>query len=295
MIGTRLVEELVQCVAISHRVKGQSRISVLLLAAPESGKTTISTAASCKHVCRIAVITGKSIMREMKDHPETEFLLFNDLSAVRALSPSAVALLIVLLNQFTQDEQGLVAFAGKDAEFIGRPVGVIACLPFETFVDHRSRWRELGFVSRMIPFTYSYDAELVAEIKDRIDADTHKASTAPTRTLPRLNKRPVTVRCSPEYVRQVRRIADARAVELAQLGIRLLKNYHCLVRAHALLVGRHHVTSEDIAFLREVDAYVSITESTPIGPSQKAKIAKAKRTTKVQSSRRRVVKTHRHK
>lgn len=259
MIGTRAIEELVQAVSISHLVKGQKRVSLLLTAAPESGKTTITAAANAKHVCRIAVITGRSILKEVNEHKHVEFLLFNDLTAIRAMSASAVNLLIVLLNQLTQDETGLVAFAGKEAEFISRPVGVIACLPFETFSDHRARWKELGFVSRMIPFAYSYPHETVAHIKDGIDNGTAAQSSRPTRTMPRISRRPVVINLPKRFVRPIRHMADARAVELDQLGIRLLQNYHALIRAHALLFGRSTVSQDDMQFLRFVDRYVSVT------------------------------------
>lgn len=259
MIGTRLVEELVQSVALSHRIKGQSRVSLLILAAPESGKTTIASAANAKHVRRVAVISGRSVLREVKDNRDTEFLLLNDLTAVRAMSAPAVNLLINLLNQLTQDERGIVAFAGGEVEQIERPIGIIGCMPFSTFSDHRARWRELGFVSRMIPFAYAYPDELIAEIKDTIDRGEHAKHKTPIRKLKPVNKQ-VNVQASTLLVEEVRRIADARAKQLGQLGIRLLTNYHCLVRAHALLEGRKIVKKDDVMFLREVDSYVSITE-----------------------------------
>lgn len=264
MIGTRLVEEVVQAVALTHLVRNHKRVSLLLLASPESGKTTITTAAHAKHVCQVAVITGRSILKEIKDHPETEFLLFNDLTAIRAMSASAVNLLIVLLNQLTQGERGIVAFAGKDVERIERSLGILACLPFETFADHRARWRELGFVSRMIPFAYSYGDELIAEIKDSIDAGDHQLAVRPHRAFPRVKRRPTVVTMPSKFVRQVRHIADARAKHLGQLGIRLLQNYHALVRARALLYDRAAVTADDVLFLRMVDRYVSITDCTPL-------------------------------
>lgn len=265
MIGTQLIEELVQSVAVSHRIKNHKRVSLLLLAAPESGKTTIVNAAHAKHVCRVAMISGLSILKEIKDHPQTEFLLFNDLTAIRAMSAQAVNLLIVLLNQLTQDEHGIVAFAGKDTEAISRPIGIMACLPFSTFTDHRARWKELGFVSRMIPFAYEYPAELIAEIKDTIDTGSHQDRKAPIRKLPRIGRQMVTIACSDAITRRVRAIADARATTLKQLGIRLLQNYHCLVRAHALLDGRCKVNDHDLRFLRAVDQFVSITQCGVLG------------------------------
>lgn len=260
MIGTQIVEELVQSVALTHRIKGHKRVSLLMMAAPESGKTTITNAATAKHVCRVALITGRSILREVTEHPATEFLLFNDLTAVRAMSAAAVNLLIVLLNQLTQDEHGMVAFAGKEVEHITRSIGIIACIPFATFTDHRARWRELGFISRMIPFSYTYSSELIAEIKDTIDTGDHTARRQPDKKMPRVGKATTMVFCGAKHTRSVRHIADARAIELKQLGIRLLQNYHCLVRAHAVLMGRHKVTDDDLRFLRAVDKYVSIAK-----------------------------------
>jgi hypothetical protein len=264
VIGTALVEELVQSVALSHRVKGYGRVSALLLAAPESGKTTITSAAFSPHVHRVAMITGRSVLREIKDHPKTEFLLFNDLTTIRSMSTQATNLLVSLLNQITQGEKGSVAFAGKEVEHITRTLGIIACLPFSTFSDHRARWKELGFVSRMVPFAYSYPADLVAEIKDRIDEGTQDQSKAPARLMPRVNRKPITIKMNPAITRRVRSLADLKSKDLGQLGIRLLQNYHSLIRAHALLYGRTQVMDNDLAFLRDVDHFVSITECKPL-------------------------------
>lgn len=260
MIGTTVIESLVQATALSHLIKGQKRVSLLLMAAPESGKTTIATAATAKHICRVAVITGRSIIQQARDNKALEFLLFNDLSAVRAMSASAVGLLVVLLNQITQDEPGIVAFAGKEVDAIDRPLGIIGCIPFATFVDHRAKWKELGFVSRMIPFAYQYPRALVAEIKDGIDSGHAKTNSVTARKMPKAGKRQYEIKMSPTITRQVRNLADARAAQLGQLGIRLLQNYHCLIRAHALLQKRSSVNQDDLLFLRAVDSHVSITE-----------------------------------
>ncbi len=264
MIGTCLAEALVQSVALSHLIKGHRRTSLLMLAAPESGKTTIASASDCKHVARIAVISGRSVLRELRDNPKTEFLLFNDMSAIRAMSAPAVSLLIVILNQLTQDERGKVAFAGQSVEEIDRPVGIIGCIPFQTFADHRARWRELGFISRMIPFAYQYGDELVAEIKDAIDAGAHANRVKAGRRMPKNATRQVGITMNESLTKELRRIADAKSAHLGQLGIRLLQNYHSLIRAHALLSGRRACTREDIAFIRGVNEFVSVTDCKPL-------------------------------
>ena len=263
MVGTALVESLVQSIALTHLIRDHHRVSLLLLAAPESGKTTIATAATSRHVVRVAIITGRSVVRELQTNPHLEFLLFNDLSAVRAMSASAVNLLVTILNQVTQDERGLIAFAGKETEQIERACGIIGCMPFKTFRDHRARWRELGFISRMIPFAYSYPAELVATIKDRIDDAAPRTKTR-RGALPRRGRRPIAIAMSTRLTKQLRHLSDARASSLGQIGLRLLQNYHALVRGHALLSDRHAVTSADLDWLRLVDQHVSIDTCRPL-------------------------------
>lgn len=253
-----------QAVALSHQVKNYRRCSLLMLASPESGKTTIATAASCPHVRAIAIMSGRSILREVNDHPAIEFLLFNDLTAIRALSPTAANLLVTMLNQLTQDERGAVAFAGQEVAEIKRPAGIIGCLAFKTFTDHRARWKEMGFISRMIPFAYEYGDELIAEIKDSIDSGAHKKHARPGAKMPKERHQSVYVSMNAEYSRAVRRLSDARAKQLGQLGIRLLQSYHALVRAHAILMKRAEVNADDMRFLRAVDAYVSIQKCTPL-------------------------------
>lgn len=264
MIGTALIEAFVQSVALSHRVKGHTRCSALLLAAPESGKTTVSRAANCQHVVPVAILSGRSIVAEATKRPEMEFMLFNDLSAVRALSQSAVGLAVTILNQITQGEHGLIGFAGKDTEQITRTIGIIGCMPYKIFNDHRARWKEMGFISRMIPFAYSYSSELVAEIKDAIDDGTQASRAHPGKRMITSRAKAVTVTCPSKLTMELRRIADARAETLGQLGIRLLQNYHCLVRAHALRDGRRTVNASDLVFLRAVDRFVSITTCAPL-------------------------------
>lgn len=263
MIGTDLIERLVQAVALSHRIAHRDRASLLLLAAPESGKTTIACAASAKHVAPIAVITGRSVLNEVSQH-HAEFLLFNDMAAIRSLSKPTSALLITLLNQLSNGEQGIASFAGKDRVMIDKPIGIIGCLPFKIFTDNRARWREMGFVSRMIPFAYEYNAELVATIKNSIDKS--RPMKPKVRKMPegKHEEEPIDVSMQAHHARTVRALADARAITLGQIGIRLLKNYHVIVRSHALLHGRRAVSTHDVDFLRDVDAYVSISECKPL-------------------------------
>jgi len=255
------VEDLVQTIALSHLVAGRDRLGLLLLAAPENGKTTIATAAECEHVKRIAVITARSVM-QLTSEKGVEFLLFNDLSVVKSLSKATSALLINTLNQITQGETGVAMFAGQTTIKIERQLGIIGCLPFKVFADKRGHWHAQGFISRMLPFAYSYNAELVATIKDGVDSGRSRVAPKPMPT--KIPDQPVAIRMSEKQTKSIRALADAKSRVLDQVGIRLLKHYHTLVRAHALRHGRRSVTDSDMDFLRAVDSFISITECRPL-------------------------------
>lgn len=260
LVGTSLVEDLVQSVALSHLVAERDRLGLLLLAAPENGKTTIATAAECEHVRKISVITARSVM-QLTGEKDVEFLLFNDLSVIKALSKPTVALLINTLNQVTQGETGVAMFAGQTTVAIERQLGIIGCLPFKIFTDRRAHWQEQGFISRMLPFAYTYDAELVATIKDGVDKGKSKVKPRP---MPEMIEAPVSIKMSEKQTKSVRALSDSKAASLKQVGIRLLKHYHTLVRAHALRHDRRVVNEDDLEFLRAVDTYISITECRPL-------------------------------
>ena len=268
LIGVRLIQDLVQTVVVSHRIAGRDRTGLLLLAEPESGKTTIACSAKASHVAPIAMISGVSILEKMKDK-RLEFLLFNDLAAIRALSHNAQSLLIVILNQVVQGELGEVHLAGRMKYQVDRILGIIGCMPFNVFTDRRAHWKQLGFISRMIPFAYRYDDQIVATIKDTVE--TLPASMTNTHG-PRTPRTKIDIVVPPNIVRSIRVCSDARANKLDQRGIRLLKHYHVLIRAHALLHGRTTVNDDDLAFLYAVDSYVSVTQCQPLGPTNKTSL-----------------------
>src|SRR5258708_6782663 len=118
LIGTKLIEELVQSVSISNLIQGNDRVSLLLIAAPENGKTTIAASAKNESASFVSIITGRSVLKEMKEKPKIEYFVFNDMSCIRALSDTATNLLVCLLNQITRGEKGIVAFAGGTVEEI---------------------------------------------------------------------------------------------------------------------------------------------------------------------------------
>lgn len=262
MLGTELLEELVQTCATSWRTGHP--VSLVLIADPESGKTSVTEAAGTKNrIVRITVTTGIGIVRELDRNAKARVIVVNDLSMLKGLNSRAAYMLIQIFNGFT--EEGLHAIAmprGKKINLKSRKGVLILCITTESFAHSRRDWFSYGFLSRCIPFCYEYSSDLCVRIKNGIDTDDRETMKRPE-PMQEEKAHPVSIP-KPERI-DIRKIADRRGSILAEKGLRLLKNYRNLCRAHALLKHRSAVDTSDVDFLYRVDQYVHYTESRTLG------------------------------
>ena len=259
LIGNELVRELVETVIMTGKLRGSSPVSLLLIATPESGKTSVVLSKPCKNVKPFTDITGRGLQIVLQAKPEITHIVINDMVAVLSHKTSVNKYTMSVLNAITEEGVMSIATPSGIEDFPIGKKGVITSLTTDLVGDSRNWWNKVGFTSRMLPFCYSYPENLVLHIKDSIDhAVTNGKNEKAIRefTIPK-NEKSV-VYCE-EFNKRVRRIADVRSSLIDEIGLRRLKQYHSLVQAHALL--RNHssaeVTEQDVEFLEEIDLYCS--------------------------------------
>lgn len=263
------MRELVETVILTGKVKTAEPVSLLLIAAPESGKTSVVLERPCKAIEPFADITGKGIHQVLLAKKDITHIVINDMVAVVSHRQSVNRYTISQLNSLT--EEGITQVAGPMGmqEFEGGKKGVIASLTLELAKDSRCWWNKVGFSSRMLPFCYYYPDDLIVKIKASIDDRHSKAQVNGKR--PRVPEfkippQPVTVIYPPDVVREIRRLADFRAKVLREVGMRRLKQYHSLAQGHALWRSRKkpRVTMSDVEFIKRVEPYVSYDTPQPL-------------------------------
>lgn len=261
MIGTELLRELVECVILTGRITDVDPVSLLLIAAPESGKTSIVLERPCNAIEAFADVTGRGLHQIIKDKgKEITHVVINDLVAVLSHRQSVNKYTISQLNAYT--EEGITALAtpmGVERYNGNARGGVIASLTLELAKDARCWWNKVGFTSRMLPFCYRYPDDLNIRIKDGIDlarGRKQKKSTLKPFTIPTKAK---SIQYQEKFVKDVRRCADSRSAIMKEDGKRRLKQYHALVQAHALWRStvRPSVGEPEIDFLYSIDRFVS--------------------------------------
>jgi hypothetical protein len=268
LIGVELVQEFVESVILTGRLKDHEPASALLIGAPESGKTSIVNAKHCKSVAVFSDVTGKGLVEICKAMPDVTHIILNDLVAMMSHKQNVNRYTLAIINALT--EEGLESFATPGGiEMIKKGKrGVIACLTHSLAKDGRSWWNKTGFSSRMIPFAFSHSASLTLRIKAIID-DGPAAKNGKKSEL-RIPSKPMRVLFPRKMVNAVRGIADRKASELNAItqeqGYRRLNQFRSLVCGHALrrTFRNPQVGIQEIEFLERILPYISYEKMTAI-------------------------------
>ena len=257
VLKTKLIEELVHCAVLSHFIEGFPPVSILLLAAPESGKSQITS--TLKEVPVLADLTGKGVGFLLDAGYRTAIL--NDMSYIAGLSPRTIIYLSSHLNQgmteggaklLSANPDGIQSHGGKGC------INIIGCMPREIFNRHSAAWQMCGFISRLLPFAYSYPEDVIIKIKNGIEQGSRESLKSSVEGLKKRPEKQKRIKCPIKIVNCIRQMADWRAENImGTIGFRLLSYYHCLIRAHCLLRKGTIVNLADLRFLSKVDQHIN--------------------------------------
>lgn len=253
-----LIREIVTCTLLTGRLKNESPVGILLIAAPEQGKTSIVLESNYASTVDITDATGRGITEILKYKPEVSHLIFNDLTAVMAHGKSVRAYTVAMINSMTEEGIRTIAFPGSVETFQNGKRGIVGCLTPELMFDGRAWWNKIGLSSRLLPFFFRHSTDLILKVKDAIDSEAK--STKPTEI--NFPKTCLTIPIPPEHTAAIRRLSDQKSKELGDgTGYRRLKQFRRLAKAHAIYRtkrrGGLEVNSSDVEFIERILPVVS--------------------------------------
>ena len=82
LIGMQLIREVVETVILTGRLKEHEPVSLLLVASPESGKTSVVLEKECSGVIALTDVTGRGLQDLCKMKQEVSHMVINDLVSV---------------------------------------------------------------------------------------------------------------------------------------------------------------------------------------------------------------------
>lgn len=254
VIGTTLVEEYLKTILLTGRVKNESPVSTFLIAKPEHGKTSIVLESPFACAVDVTDSTGRGLMEIMKYKPEVSHIIFNDLTIISAHGRTVRSYLISVINAMTEEGVRSVAFPGQVEVFQHGKRGIIACCTPGLISDSRTWFNKIGLTTRILPFHYSYSEGLIVKIKAFISkdliAEKPRGLSVPAAA--------IEVLCGDLHSKKIQEIAEKKSNEIGDdTGIRRLKQFRRIAKAHALLRGwnKPKVSDEDVEFLVRIFPY----------------------------------------
>ncbi|MFC1927360.1 hypothetical protein ACFLW7_02130 [Chloroflexota bacterium] len=276
MIGINTILGLLELVVFTGHIRGEQPVSTLVTAPPEAGKTSMVM----KFVPNegLVVLTDCTAYGIMRDYGQSiaqgrvKHLVIPDLIKPMSRGKDTVHSLVAFLNALI--EEGVVSISTY-AEQIGvqsqagaaqnqTPVrcGLITTMAQGILLDGRHHWARMGFMSRMLPISYTYNAGTQLDIHRSIANRDYLSDTPIRLDLPSENAE---IRLRSPQTDDLITLASGLSSIAASAnnpervyGFRLQRQLQGLAMASALKHGRDVVTQEDVDYLRSLSGCVNL-------------------------------------
>ena len=239
--------------------------SLLIIARPESGKTEVlKKFIPNKNVAYLSDITAYGIERDYLhkiEAGEIRHIIIPDLLKPLSRKESTVKTFITLMNALI--EEGLASASTYAVQRISGPstshvkCGVITAITSAELRDQRHSWGRLGFLSRIVPFSYSYGMATVKKVFDYILGLDYLDERDIELRSPKQDKK---IQLPQRYAQEILPSTTTIAQAEQTYGFRLQKQFQALLQASALDKGRSTVNASDVDRVLRLMNWVNFDE-----------------------------------
>ena len=276
MTGIEKILMIIELAFWTAYVKGEQAVSVLLTATVESGKTMLIMKFSSNS--GIVVLTDATAYGIMRDYGKLikakniRHIVIPDMVKPMSRGKDTVHTLVAFLNSLVEEGVNRVS---TYAETMGAPVsstqlnihevpiqcGLIATLAKAYLLDGRHHWAKMGFMSRMLPVSYSYNPATKMDIHKSIAERKYISDTPIKLGLPTDD---VEIKLELPEANQLMNLTNNlvsvqnRTNPEIIYGFRLQKQLQRLAMAAALRERRDMVQQTDVDLLNELSTYMNL-------------------------------------
>lgn len=263
MIGTKPLEEMITLCIYSAYIEDEKGVSAILCARVESGKTSLLA----KFLLNSGVVylTSGTAFGIRKDyladfyHGRKRVLIIPDLIVPLNQSKDTVALFIGFLNAFI--EEGVKEIKTYKTHFsMPRPVSgsLITAISKEDLDIRQNRWAAMGFMSRLLPVSFSYSPDMQIRVHESITRREYHHEAPIFLNCPQT---PQKILLPPKLGRKADKLSRAliskfKGQEL--YGFRFHRQLQRLMLANALRQGRGIVKPEDYDLIEDISQYFNL-------------------------------------
>ena len=232
MIKVAPLKKIIECTLISPYIKNEKPISLLIVAKAESGKSSaMKTYRQNKGILYMTDCTAYGITRDFLPKMvsgEIKTLMIPDLITPLSKQTKTRNTFVAFLNNLI--EEGVAKIAtyamvwNKDVK-----ANVITAVTDIALKDARHSWAKMGFLSRFIVFSYSYNLSTIMEILTQYSK--HGLNLGDTTF--KLPKRNIDIELSVEMANKLDPIAMKVGEQFQLYGIRAKINFRSLLKCLA--------------------------------------------------------------
>jgi len=259
LINTGQLEHLIKLALYTGYIKGEKPVSLLITASVESGKTElVKKFSNNKGIVYLTDCTAYGITKNFL--PELELgkikhIIIPDLIVPLSKQKATVKSFISFLNAII--EEGVVEIQTYAISMKKENIrcGIITTIARKELNDSRHRWSSMGFISRILPVSYSYSQDTVMKILDSIARREYYNEEKQKLKFPKKEKHiKLPVDIAKELIPFSEQFGKAEQV----YGFRLQKQLQVLLEASALMDDRKVVTIDDVNILKKLLEFVNL-------------------------------------
>lgn len=256
--------DIVRLTIYTAYIKDQKPNSLIVIAKPESGKTEVMKKFRINNnVAYLSDVTAFGIQRDYFskiEAGEVRHIIIPDLLKPLSRKESTVNSFVTLMNSLIEEGVAAVStYATPGLLSFQKPVrcGLITAITGDEFRDQRHNWEKKGFLSRTIPFSYSYGIGTVNRtFQSIIDLEYIKERDLKLE----IPKKDVTIKLPKKFARTILPSTTAIAEAYKIYGFRLQKQFQALLQASALERRRRTVNENDVQRVLRLMQWVNFDE-----------------------------------
>jgi hypothetical protein len=256
LVHVEPLQKIIECALISPYIRNEKPISLLIVAKAESGKTsTMKLYRQNKGIVYVTDCTAYGITRDILPKmvsKEIRTLMIPDLLTPLSKSFKTKQTFIAFLNNLM--EEGVVKITtyamiwDKDVN-----ANIITAVTDQALQDGRHEWAKMGFLSRFILFSYSYNLSTVMEILNHYSE--HGLNVDDVKL--QLPKKEIDIELSKEMADKLNPISMKVGEQFELYGIRAKINFRSLLKVLAYRNGRKAVSDAEFKEFLELADYMN--------------------------------------
>lgn len=261
LIGLEWLESLVRYSILSAYVKDERPVNLLIVADVEEGKTQLLLKfAEIPSVLYMTDFTRYGLQRDwlpkFRDNTKRIIIIpdFNQL--IGGKTAVATEGIISFLNGVTEEGIRRISTFGISID-LDKPLklGIVGAISSKVFEDKRFRWRKSGFISRMVPVSYSVSKNTAAQIIYYLVKKEYRREKEAALEFP---KEDTEITLDEKLAKRLIPLSQTIAKAVQTHGFRLQRQLQTLCMAKALSEKRTVVTEEDVEEIKKLASWVNL-------------------------------------